>query len=99
MSKTTVNTGYSHWYLYLLSPFLAGVLALKNYRASWAKNILWAFIVFFGFTFGAANEISGASDIFRYTAEIEKMYKVNLSFNDIKKLYSENKDIDVLKLT
>ena len=101
MSKTTVNTDYSHWYLYLISPFLAGLVALKNYRTSWAKNVLLAFIVFFGFTFGTAKEISGSasSDIFRYTEEVKTLYKINLSFDQIKKLYRENKDIDVLRLT
>lgn len=42
--------------IFLLSPFFALVMALKNFRSSWAKNILWAFVVFYGYTFVINNE-------------------------------------------
>jgi hypothetical protein len=102
MSRTANTPGYSHWYLFLLSPFLTAILAVWSYKASWAKNIIWAFIVFFGFTFGTASESSTGSktsDVFRYTNELAEMHKKNLTFPQIQKLYKNNDDIDILRLT
>ena len=91
-----------HWYLFLAFPFLSGILAVKNYRASWAKNIIWAFVVFFGFTFGISEETStgnGPADINRYVDEMKGLYEKDLSFTDIINLYKKNEDIDILRLT
>ena len=91
-----------HWYLFLLFPFLAGVVAIKNYKASWAKNIIWAFIVFYGFTISISNESSKndkTADINRYAMQVRDLYKTDLKFQDIVKLYKDNEDIDILKLT
>lgn len=91
-----------HWYLFLLFPFLAGVVAIKNYKASWAKNIIWAFIVFYGFTISISNESSKndkTADINRYAMQVKDLYKTDLKFQDVVKLYQDNEDIDILKLT
>ena len=92
----------NHWYLFLMSPFLTGILAIKNYKLPWAKNIMWAFFVFYGFTFGMSEETSTgkqAADITRYTSELKNLYKKNLSFSEVAKLYKNNEDIDILRLT
>ena len=92
----------NHWYLFLAFPFFAGINAIKNYRASWAKNIIWAFIVFYGYTFSISSEVSkdGASaDINRYTLQVRKLYKIDLTFKDVVKLYQDNEDFDILQLT
>jgi hypothetical protein len=101
MESKSIGYNNYHWYLFLISPFVATMLAIKNFRVSWAKNVLWAFIVFFGFTFGTAKEISNktSSDIFRYTSEVSNLYRVNLTLKDINQLYKDNKDIDILRLT
>ena len=36
--------------IFLIWPFLSVALAIRNYRASWAKNIIWLFVAFFGYT-------------------------------------------------
>lgn len=92
----------NHWYLFLLSPFITGILAIKNYRSPWAKNIIWAFVVFYGFTFGIAQETSTGSkiaDIERYSRELQDLYQQDLNFEQIVKLYRDNEDIDILRLT
>lgn len=92
----------NHWYLFILFPFLAGILAVKNYHCTWAKNVIWAFVVFFGFTFGMSEETSSGNataDITRYAQEVKDLYKKDLSFAQIVNLYQDNEDIDVLKLT
>jgi hypothetical protein len=99
IQKSIDNADSSHWLLFFISPFLASLSAIRNYKAKWAKNMIWAFIVFFGFTFGTAKELAGYTDIFGYTAEITNLYKKDLSFSEIKKMYRENKDIDILRLS
>lgn len=100
MAVTTGNK--YHWHLFLVFPFFTGILAIKNYRATWAKNIIWAFVVFYGFTFSISQEAGKngeSADINRYVASVTNMYKLNLSFADVIKLYQENEDIDILQLT
>lgn len=89
-----------HWYLFLVFPFLAAITAVKNFRTPWSKNLIWAFVVFFGFTFGIAEEVSrdgGSVDIFRYGQELDEMYKNQSGFKEIIKIYQEGDDIDILK--
>ena len=91
-----------HWYLFLLLPFLAVIMAIRSFRTSWAKNIIWAFVVFYGFTFSITAPVSkdGASpDINRNTDQVINLYESNISFIDIAKLYRDNTDIDILQLT
>lgn len=55
--KSTVKQSKGIAYLlFLVWPFFSLVYSLINYRASYAKNILWLFITFFGFTFVIASE-------------------------------------------
>ncbi len=102
MSKS-INS-QSHWNLFLLFPIYAAYYALKSYKATWAKNIIWAFVVFYGFTIGTSKEIAagsdgGTADIFRYAQGVKDLHEKSLSFSEIKKLYAENEDIDILNLT
>jgi hypothetical protein len=95
MSKATTTN--SHWILFLLMPFVAFVLAIKNFRSSWAKNIVWAFIVFYGMTF-AIGEENKLADISRYVIEVQNMYTKNPGFTTIVKLFKDNEDVDIAKL-
>jgi len=103
MPKATNSTDLSHWYLFFIFPVLAGFNALKYFRAPWAKNIIWAFVVFYGFTIGISNEKSsedgGTADIFRYAEKISDFNKLELSISKIQTLYIENDDVDILNLT
>ena len=96
------STNKNHWYLFLLFPFFAAVFAMKNYKIYWAKNIIWAFVVFFGFSFGLAKETSSGeetADVFRSFSQLEELHKMDVGFIQIVKLYTTNEDIDILKLT
>jgi hypothetical protein len=37
--------------LFVISPFATLCFAIKNYRASWSKNVVWFYTAFFGYTF------------------------------------------------
>ncbi|HEX8041745.1 MAG TPA: hypothetical protein VF490_21505 [Chryseosolibacter sp.] len=56
--------------VWLLSPFLSLVMAVRNYKAAWAKNVLWLFVVFYGFTFVVSNQQIDAN---RYVLGLEKL--------------------------
>jgi len=96
-----MNTTYKKNYFYaivafLLSPFLSAVAAFRNYRRPWAKNMFWAFCVFYGFTFAIGAESSG-SDIVRYAAQLEDLYEVNMTFTKAIDYFAYSGEIDILK--
>jgi hypothetical protein len=65
---------------FILSPLLSLFIALKSYRTSWAKNIMWAFVVFYGLTFVISNE---GMDAFEYAKKLTEMHQSNLSFSEL----------------
>jgi hypothetical protein len=70
MESLKEKTGYYAVILFLIWPFLAVASAFKNYSSGWGKNILWAFVAFYGFAFAIGAE-SAESDINRYVQEVE----------------------------
>lgn len=73
-------------FYFIIFPFLGFIQALKNYRQSWAKPTVIAFVAFFGLTM-VKNESVDSS---RYVHKLEGMYASNKSFDDIKaSLYSD----------
>jgi hypothetical protein len=95
----------SHWFLFVLLPLFSAINALKNFRAPWAKNILWAFVVFSGFTFTIGKETmstnlnAGGADINRYVDEVQDLYGKSLSLEDMISYFQENGEADVLRTT
>ncbi|MBF6608097.1 MAG: hypothetical protein ITG00_05110, partial [Flavobacterium sp.] len=49
------NKAYA-FLLFLISPLLVVILAAKDFRKSWAKNIIWLFVIFYGATFVISND-------------------------------------------
>jgi len=80
--------------LFLVWPFLALVSAFRNYRSGWAKNILWAFIAFYGFTFAIASE-NDRTDIVRYVEEYQNLYKVEMTFAAANEYYEQSGELDI----
>lgn len=96
MDSLNDKSGYYAVILFFIWPLLALVSAFKNYKGSWGKNILWAFVAFYGFAFaiGAGNQ---GSDIVRYVEEIEHLHGVEMNMYDAIQYYQESGSIDVLK--
>ena len=59
--------------LFLIWPFLALIYAAKNYKASWSKNIIWFFVIFYGFTLTIHNVGEEISDANRYRDKFIEM--------------------------
>ncbi|WP_176466323.1 EpsG family protein [Aliifodinibius salipaludis] len=94
MFQSNNKIGFYSAMLFLLWPLLALLSAFKNYRSSWAKNILWAFIAFYGFAFAIGAESEGA-DIARYVEKYQHLHGQQMTFAKALEYYSESGDIDV----
>jgi len=55
--------------LFLFSPIISLIVALRNFGSTGSKNLMWAFVVFFGFTFVIGNQM----DSTRYSASLARM--------------------------
>ncbi len=64
--------------LFLLWPFLSIFFAFGNYKESWAKNVFWFFVAFFGYTMVISNSEIDAN---RLVADFE-FYKDNVQSLD-----------------
>ena len=62
------------WALFLLNPFATALLAFLNYRKAYAKNIIWLFVAYYGFTLVVSNE---GMDANRY-----RDFFISLSYTD-----------------
>lgn len=94
--KQKLQASDSHWFLFLLFPFFATITALRNYKAPWAKNVVWAFIVFYGFTFAVGKENEDA-DIIRYVDGMKELYGRSLDFSAMVELFRESGEADILR--
>lgn len=83
-------------FIYLVWPLLAVFLALWNYRSRWGKNILWAFIAFYGFCFAIGTE-SQDSDIVRYAEEVQYLHGIQMSAADAIAYYKQSGEVDILR--
>ncbi len=62
---------------FLLSPIMSLFLSIKGYKYNWAKNIVWMFCGYFGYTFVIGNN---SSDINRYKIYFTEIASMNLNF-------------------
>lgn len=93
-TKQNENKIYTYL-LFLVWPFLSIFFALREYRQNWAKNVLWLFVAFFGYTFVISNDSMDAN---RYRDQfIEKTETVHGTVFE-KNMYAEDAQaVDLLK--
>lgn len=86
-TKTNINGKYSV-FIFFIWPFLSLFLAIKDIRSTWSKNIIWLFVIFYGFTFALVND---TYDAYEHAQLLIKMHETSLSFsNFIELLYTED---------
>jgi hypothetical protein len=81
MNNQDNKTGFYSAILFLVWPFLSLCSAFWNYKSRWGKNILWAFVAFYGFVFAIGAENQGA-DIVRYAVEVEELHRAKMTASD-----------------
>ncbi len=96
MQNVNDKSGFYAVFLFLIWPLLAVASAFRNYQANWGKNILWAFVAFYGFAFAIGAENQGA-DIVRYVAEVEYLHGIQMSFDDAIEYFTESGEVDIVK--
>lgn len=79
----------SGFLLLIIAPFFALVLAFRNYTYTWSKNLVWLFIIFYGYTFVVSNDEQDAN---RYVADLVSFSKkeINSPSDFLLLLYSDN---------
>lgn len=80
--RNTQNRRIATFLLFLLSPIASLVSSLRNFREPWAKNVLWLFVVFFGYTF----VVTGFMDSARYSQRLAEMAEHGVG--DVQDLFS-----------
>ena len=99
MSSVNNNNGKSSILLFLVWPFFTLVYALRNYRAAWAKNITWLFVIFFGVTMTVSDVGEVTKDANRYRSNFIEMAGRQLDFSEVTStLYNEeDQKLDVIE--
>ena len=82
--------------LFLLWPFGALIFSFKNYSSAWTKNIIWAFVIFYGYNFVLFNETMDAN---RLKEKFEFFHYADLNFSGvINYFFLDNKQgVDIIQ--
>ena len=93
MNEKSIN-----WLLFFINPFISMILSFINYTKPYAKNIFWAFCIFYGFTFAIGKESTG-SDINRYIEQLHFFYEnYDFTISELIVFFKESGEIDVFNL-
>ena len=76
------------FFYFIFCPFLGFIQAIKNYRSSWAKPTIIAFVAFFGLSM-VKNETVDSS---RYVQKLEVMHAGNKSFENLQASFYDETD-------
>lgn len=84
------------WGLFLIHPFSCFIMALRNYKMRYSKNIFWAFCMFFGLTFAIGKESDG-SDINHYVKLLGEFHNMT-DLSELLIYFSFSGEIDLFKI-
>ena len=74
---------------FLLSPFLGFIQAFRFYKEDWAKNCVWLFVIFYGYTMYRPEFMDSS----RYITNLISLYNMPLTWDVfIASLYSDESD-------
>ena len=90
------RTVISEWIIFLIHPLSALILAFGNFRSSYAKNILWIFVAYYGFTIVISDT---GRDANRYRDSFIALSESKASSeNFVKSLYvEESTSLDIIE--
>jgi hypothetical protein len=80
--------------VFLLSPFIAVYISAINYKQNWAKNIIWLFCAYYGYSFVIGNK---GADINRYKVIFDLHFSMNLSVIDFFNVLLKEGNLDFLQ--
>ncbi len=99
MSNSTNRTRRNSILLFLLWPFFAIIFAINNYKAIWAKDIIWLFVIFYGFTMTIHNVGEETNDANRYRDKFISMSAKEINYEVIIATFynEEEQSVDILE--
>lgn len=86
-----------HWIFFYLQPFFTLIHYLVNFRKPAAKNVMWAFTVYFAMTIAIGEESQG-SDINDYMEDVVLMSNYNWGWDELVNFYQDSGEIDVFRI-
>lgn len=90
ISTTIKRDSFYSVLLFLVSPIISVVVAARNHKASWSKNMLWLFVIFYAISFTLPSE---GSDVYYYKTQLEMFHDKNIDFMDfISNFYSSERN-------
>ncbi len=94
MNNTFNRSGLFAFILFIVWPFYSVINAIRNFRSSWSKNIVWVFIIFYGYTFVVS---SSELDANRYRDKFIQVAKTQITAQNFTAVFfdknSQNLDI------
>jgi hypothetical protein len=81
------------WTIFVLSPIVSLFIALKTFRAPWVKNVLWAFIVFYGVNFVIYDDMMDAN---RYAEKLTNLHRTEITADNFFGLFFSDEESSYL---
>lgn len=80
----------------LLWPLLTLYFAVKDIRKPYGKNLLWLFVIFYGFIHIVFNEERGYVDGMSYAYQLENYYKSEITYEQVQSQFfsEDSKEVD-----
>jgi hypothetical protein len=96
ITGTKDNANQNMILVYIIWPLLAVFESIRNYRESWAKNGIWLFVIFFGFTFVPRE----GNDSWGYVQSLKELHNADMNLSQLfRMLYVEgSRYLDVVQL-
>lgn len=92
-----MNTNiFYRWILFFINPFASLIISFREYFHPYAKNIFWAFCIYYGFTFSIGSESIG-TDILAYIDELKYLYNSDFKLSDFFYYLKESGEVDILR--
>lgn len=80
------------FFYFIICPFIGFIQAIKNYRSSWAKPTIIAFVAFFGMSMVKSDAVDSSRD----AQKLEIMYSADKSFENLEaSFYNEDGSLDI----
>ena len=76
------------FFYFIFCPFIGFIQAIKNYRSSWAKPTIIAFVAFFGLSMVKNDTVDSS----RYIQKLEVMHASNKSFENLQASFYDETD-------
>jgi hypothetical protein len=93
LNNKVIHPLKNNFVFFIFSPFIGLIQAFKHYNEKWAKNSLWLFVIFYGYTMFRPDTMDSS----RYVLKLQELYNTPLSWSAFSNsFYSDQGDtIDI----